>query len=119
MEFINIFFLQFDQNGYVVIKKFLNEKETVELKDAGEKLTENVPAGVKTVFATNQTKQVIDPPPFIIQLSSYIFKFVYKFFDSKKNNINFKKLPICFIMSHDSRVWNSTSHHALKRACRF
>ncbi|XP_060868756.1 phytanoyl-CoA dioxygenase domain-containing protein 1 homolog isoform X1 [Metopolophium dirhodum] len=51
---------KFDQNGYVVIKNFLNENETVELKDAGEKLTENVPAGVKTVFATNQTKQVAD-----------------------------------------------------------
>lgn len=51
---------KFDQNGYVVIKNFLNEKETVELKDAGKKLTENVPAGVKTVFATSQTKQVAD-----------------------------------------------------------
>jgi len=37
----------------------LNEKETTELKDAGEKLTENVPADVKTVFATSETKQVM------------------------------------------------------------
>ncbi|XP_026813099.1 phytanoyl-CoA dioxygenase domain-containing protein 1 homolog [Rhopalosiphum maidis] len=49
-----------DKNGYVVIKNFLSEKETNDLKDAGEKLTENVPADVKTVFATNQTKQVAD-----------------------------------------------------------
>uniref|UniRef100_A0A2S2PN77 Phytanoyl-CoA dioxygenase domain-containing protein 1 n=1 Tax=Schizaphis graminum TaxID=13262 RepID=A0A2S2PN77_SCHGA len=51
---------KFDKNGYVVIKNFLNEKETNDLKDAGVKLTENVPADVKTVFATSQTKQVAD-----------------------------------------------------------
>ncbi|XP_060838806.1 phytanoyl-CoA dioxygenase domain-containing protein 1 homolog [Rhopalosiphum padi] len=51
---------KFDKNGYVVIKNFLSEKETNDLKDAGEKLTANVPADVKTVFATNQTKQVAD-----------------------------------------------------------
>ncbi|KAL4132333.1 hypothetical protein QTP88_009504 [Uroleucon formosanum] len=51
---------KFDQDGYIVIKQFLDEKETMELKVAGEKLTENVPAGVKTVFSTSQTKQVAD-----------------------------------------------------------
>lgn len=53
------FFLQFDKNGYVVINNFLSEKETKDLKDAGEKLTENVPADVKTVFVASNTKHVI------------------------------------------------------------
>lgn len=51
---------KFDRDGYVVITKFLSEKETMELKDAGKKLTEKVPGDVKTVFVTSQTKQVAD-----------------------------------------------------------
>ncbi|XP_027849004.2 phytanoyl-CoA dioxygenase domain-containing protein 1 homolog [Aphis gossypii] len=51
---------KFDKNGYVVIKNFLSEKETKDLKDAGEKLTENVPADVKTVFVASNTKHVGD-----------------------------------------------------------
>lgn len=50
---------QFERDGYAVIKNFLSEKEVKELKNAGEKLTENVPADVKTVFATSQNQQVI------------------------------------------------------------
>lgn len=51
---------KFDKNGYVVINNFLSEKETKDLKDAGEKLTENVPADVKTVFVASNTKHVGD-----------------------------------------------------------
>jgi len=51
--------IQFERDGYAVIKNFLSEKEVKELKNAGEKLTENVPADVKTVFATSQNQQVI------------------------------------------------------------
>lgn len=37
----------------------MSETEVKELKNAGEKLAENIPSmTVKTVFTTNQTKQV-------------------------------------------------------------
>lgn len=43
-----------------MIENFLSEKEVKNLKDAGEKLTQNVPLDAKTVFTTSQTSQVND-----------------------------------------------------------
>lgn len=51
-------FQQFDQDGFVIINDFLSEKEVRDLKNAGEKLTRNVPADSKTVFLSNNVKQV-------------------------------------------------------------
>lgn len=56
--FSTFVFCQFDRDGYVVINNFLNEKEVKDLKEAGEKLTQNVPLNAKTVFTTSQTSQV-------------------------------------------------------------
>jgi len=42
-----------------VINNFLSEKEVEQLKDAGQRLTENVPADAKSVFSTSHVKQVI------------------------------------------------------------
>ncbi|VVC25452.1 Phytanoyl-CoA dioxygenase [Cinara cedri] len=51
---------KFDRDGFVIIDNFLSEKQVNDLKEAGEKLTQNVPADArKNVFISSQ-KQVFN-----------------------------------------------------------
>ncbi|XP_050423317.1 phytanoyl-CoA dioxygenase domain-containing protein 1 homolog [Adelges cooleyi] len=50
---------KFEKDGYVVINNFFDENDVEKLKNAGLKLTQNVPNEAKTVFKTSQNNQEI------------------------------------------------------------
>lgn len=65
------FSVQFDRDGLVIIDNFLSEKQLIELKDAGAKMTQNVPVEAKTVFTANSQNDKVKTkikPPFFISL---------------------------------------------------
>lgn len=79
------FSVQFDRDGLVIIDNFLSEKQLIELKDAGAKMTQNVPVEAKTVFTANSQNDKVKTkkkkPLFFISLCENPDKYLNPNFD--------------------------------------